>query len=110
MPVYTCTTLDDPAATNGTQAFGINNAGQIVGGYNIFAHGFLLSGGTYTTLTTAPPAPMHGALTARVRSSDNLSTAGSRTPSFSAAAPTPHLSTLTPWRSTLLHTASTIRA
>ena len=50
MPVYNYTTLDDPKATNGTQAFGINNAGQIVGGYNIFAHGFLLSGGTYATL------------------------------------------------------------
>jgi hypothetical protein len=40
MPVYTYTTLDEPNATTITQAFGINNAGQIVGGYD-FAHGFL---------------------------------------------------------------------
>jgi hypothetical protein len=40
MPVYTYTTLDDPKATGSSEAFGINNAGQIVGGYD-FAHGFL---------------------------------------------------------------------
>src|SRR5262249_41558435 len=36
----------------GTQAHGINNAGQIVGQYftNNATHGFLYSGGTYTTL------------------------------------------------------------
>jgi hypothetical protein len=34
MPVYTYTTLDDPNGSN-TQACGINNAGQIVGGYNM---------------------------------------------------------------------------
>jgi uncharacterized membrane protein len=49
MPVYNFTTLDDPNGSN-TQTYGINNAGQIVGGINIFGHGFLLSGGTYTTL------------------------------------------------------------
>ena len=48
MPVYTYTTLDDPLATNGTQAFGINAMGQIVGYYgnNSGNHGFVLSGGT----------------------------------------------------------------
>ena len=52
MPVYTYTTLDDPLATNGTAAFGINATGQIVGDYlnASGAHGLLLSGGTYTTL------------------------------------------------------------
>jgi probable HAF family extracellular repeat protein len=50
MPVYNFTTLDDPKASNGTQVYGINNAGQMVGGYDIFTHGFLLSGGTYTTV------------------------------------------------------------
>jgi probable HAF family extracellular repeat protein len=54
MPVYTYTTLNDPSATTGTKAFGINDAGQIVGGYDAGSigtvHGFLLSGGTYTTL------------------------------------------------------------
>jgi probable HAF family extracellular repeat protein len=52
MPVYTYTTLDDPSATNGTQAVGINDAGQIVGWYDNASgsNGFLYSGGTYTTL------------------------------------------------------------
>jgi probable HAF family extracellular repeat protein len=40
--------LDDPLATGFTVAYGINNAGQIVGEYQN-AHGFLLSGGVYTT-------------------------------------------------------------
>jgi len=35
MPIYTYTTLDDPASTIGiTQAFGVNDAGQIVGVYD----------------------------------------------------------------------------
>jgi probable HAF family extracellular repeat protein len=55
MPVYTFSTFDDPSASTGaTNAFGINDTGQIVGSYrdpmNVF-HGFLLSGGTYTPLT-----------------------------------------------------------
>jgi len=49
MSDYAYTTLDDPFAGNfGTAAHGINNAGQIVGSYA--GHGFLYSGGTYTTL------------------------------------------------------------
>lgn len=55
MPIYTFTTFDDPSAQTGaTSAIGINDSGQIVGGYlgtDNVAHGFLLSGGTYTTLT-----------------------------------------------------------
>jgi len=54
MPVYTYTTLDDPlrAPPGGTGALGINDMGQIVGVYSNASgtHGFLLSGGTYTTL------------------------------------------------------------
>jgi probable HAF family extracellular repeat protein len=52
MPVYTYTTLDDPFALSGTQAFGINAAGQIVGTYSNAGgnHGFLYSSGTYTIL------------------------------------------------------------
>src|SRR2546429_29484 len=52
MPVYTYTSLDDPLATGGTQAFGINDFGQIVGSYVNASgtHGFLLSGNTWTTL------------------------------------------------------------
>src|SRR5215831_17765513 len=54
MPVYNYTTLDDPLATNGAQAFGINALGQIVGDYLVGTaqHAFLYNpnGGTYTTL------------------------------------------------------------
>ena len=56
MPVYTYTTLDDPSGVMGTTtATGINNAGQIVGTYQTVTsghqiHGFLYSGGTYTTI------------------------------------------------------------
>src|SRR5256886_13830872 len=53
MPVYTYTTLDDPLATTtlGTEAFGINDSGQIVGRYysNGF-HDFFYTSGTYITL------------------------------------------------------------
>src|SRR5256885_955043 len=48
----TCTTLDDPEGT-ATHAYGINDAGQIVGTYYDASnnpHGFLYSGGGYTTL------------------------------------------------------------
>src|SRR6476620_1337121 len=53
MTVYTYTTIDDPAATNGTYAFGINDLGQIVGYYtdlSNYVHSFLYSGGIYTTI------------------------------------------------------------
>src|SRR5262249_7946957 len=53
MPVYTYTTLDDPSATTMTSAYGVNNAGQIVGSYidsSNHLHGFLLSGGVYPPL------------------------------------------------------------
>ena len=60
MPIYKYTTLDEPLASGGigTNAVGINNAGQIVGEYSDGSgiHGFLLSGGTYTTLND-PLAP-----------------------------------------------------
>src|SRR6266545_3274488 len=49
---YIFTTLDVPGSTGGTTAFGINTSGQIVGAYGDGGgqHGFLLSGGSYTTL------------------------------------------------------------
>jgi hypothetical protein len=50
----TYTTLDDPLATNGTIAAGINASGQIVGQYTDASnhiHGFLL------TITPNPPPP-----------------------------------------------------
>src|SRR5260370_26613654 len=62
MPVYTYTTFDDPLNTSGdgTLASGINDTGQIVGTYADASgvHGFLLSGGSYTTLD-APLAPQY---------------------------------------------------
>ena len=52
MPVYTYTPIDDPSAgPEGTNAWGINDAGQIVGAYfdaSGHLHGFLYSGGTFT--------------------------------------------------------------
>jgi uncharacterized membrane protein len=53
MPVQTFTTLNDPLATDHfTNATGINASGSVVGSYEASAvvHGFLLSGGTYTTI------------------------------------------------------------
>jgi hypothetical protein len=47
-PSYVYTTLDVPGSGD-TFAAGINNAGQIVGSYN-GSHGFILSGGVYSTL------------------------------------------------------------
>ena len=50
------TTLDDPNAVSSTYAFGINNAGDIVGNYvdaSGSSHGFLDSGGTFQTLGVA---------------------------------------------------------
>jgi len=48
MPVYTYTTLDDPSGA--TSAYGINNT-QIVGSYSgTGLHGFVYSGGIFTTL------------------------------------------------------------
>ena len=52
MPIFTYTTLDDPLAINRTFATGVNASGQAVGSYNDAGgngHGFLYSGGTYTT-------------------------------------------------------------
>src|SRR5262249_45186472 len=67
----TYTTIDDPLATAGTAAYGINASGQIVGLYNTGAlatHGFLYNpnSGTFTTLddplasmgTSTVPAPL----------------------------------------------------
>src|SRR2546421_12220688 len=52
MPVNIFTTIDDPLATQDTDPFGINGSGQIVGAFrtNSVFHGFVLSGGSFTTL------------------------------------------------------------
>jgi probable HAF family extracellular repeat protein len=65
MPI-TFNTFDDPSALTGTTyAYGINDTGQIVGWYydgsgNGGNHGFLLSGGTYTTLDYPGAISPHG--------------------------------------------------
>jgi uncharacterized membrane protein len=64
--IYTFQTLDAPDAVL-TEALGINGAGQIVGSYfdanatSSTGHGFLLSGGIYTTLDV-PGTPVPGTL------------------------------------------------
>jgi hypothetical protein len=53
MPVYTFNPFDDPSGFTGTtEAFGVNDADQIVGSYQNATgiHGFLESGGTFITL------------------------------------------------------------
>jgi probable HAF family extracellular repeat protein len=50
MPIFAYTTLDDPAASRGTFATGINAAGQVVGSYTDASgdsHGFIYAGGGY---------------------------------------------------------------
>jgi probable HAF family extracellular repeat protein len=68
----TYTTLDDPLAatvtTSGTEAFGINDAGQIVGTYqdsNHHYHGFLL------TIAPNPPPPVGTTADMILRGSNN---------------------------------------
>lgn len=50
-PSYQFTPIDVPGSS-GTQANGLNAAGDIVGDYYLGAapHGFLMSGGNYTTI------------------------------------------------------------
>jgi probable HAF family extracellular repeat protein len=50
---FTYTTLDDPNATAGTGAFGVNNSGQVVGTYytNTDAYGYVYNGSTYTDIS-----------------------------------------------------------
>ena len=49
---YTFTTIDVPGALGSSGAAGINNAGQIVGGFADHAgpHGYLDTGGSFTTI------------------------------------------------------------
>src|SRR5262249_16307936 len=58
MSNFAFTTLDDPSASNGTFATGINATGQVVGSYNDAsgeAHGFLYAGGRYTNFNNPDP-------------------------------------------------------
>jgi hypothetical protein len=51
------TTIDVTGTTGGTQAHGINDSGQIVGGYS--GGGFLYTDGSFTTIRppAGPPGP-----------------------------------------------------
>jgi probable HAF family extracellular repeat protein len=65
MSIYTYTTLDDPSATNGTVAMGINDWGQIVGYYSVVGlswHGFIYSNGVYTSIDDPFDGPSTGNL------------------------------------------------
>jgi uncharacterized membrane protein len=94
MPVYSYTTLNDPSATNGTIANGINASGQIVGFYASgsgvrIAHGFLLSGGAYTTFDDplASQNPDGGTFAVGINTSSQIVgfyTTGGGTMSFTA--------------------------
>jgi hypothetical protein len=73
MPVNIFTTIDDPLATQDTDPFGINGSGQIVGAFrtNSVFHGFVLSGGSFTTLDAPwPKALKLSASTMQAKSSD----------------------------------------
>jgi hypothetical protein len=78
MPIHTYTTIDDPLATNGTDAFGINDNGQIVGQYltgkSTTALSIAVAPTRASTIPWPPPpgwvqAPLRGASTRRARSS-----------------------------------------
>jgi hypothetical protein len=78
MPINIFNTFGDPLASIGTtQAFGVNGMDQIVGYYQNTSgvHGFLESGGIYTTLddpSANPQGTLHTASTARARSSGTI--------------------------------------
>src|SRR2546429_9962703 len=97
MTVYSFITIDDPFATNGTFAFGIDGKGQIVGTYRDSGgnHGFVdigIGGATLNDPSTiprrAPAPPRHSASTTMARSSGlTLTTAPSPPASSSTAGP-----------------------
>src|SRR4051812_6855666 len=61
MTTYSLVTLDEPKASNGTFAQGINDAGQVVGYYDDIqgSHGFLLNG-SYSTFTCTTQTQQSG--------------------------------------------------
>src|SRR2546430_14449653 len=72
MPIF-FTTIDGPSAVN-TDAYGINNAGQIVGGYDDGngPQGYLLSGGIYTTLNAPTIIPGHSTVATGINASAQI--------------------------------------
>ena len=65
MPVNIFNSFNDPSALVGTtQAYGVNDADQIVGYYQDGAgnHGYLLSGGVFTTLNDPSASGSNGTI------------------------------------------------
>jgi probable HAF family extracellular repeat protein len=63
-PIYSFTTFNAPGATGfGTEAFGINDSGQIVGFFfdagNTTTHGFLDTGGSFTVIDAPGASSTH---------------------------------------------------
>jgi hypothetical protein len=75
------TTVDNPNATSGSENTGINDSGQIVGAYDLNppeaghvfegAHGFLDSGGTFTTIDD-PTAGVTSTTAEKINNSGNI--------------------------------------
>jgi len=73
MPIHIFNTFNQPGVfTSGTEAFGINDVGQIVGQYSDLGgtHGFLLSGGIYTTLDD--PLGTHGTVATGINNAGQI--------------------------------------
>jgi len=75
MPIRIFTTIDEPSSRTGfNHAVGINGAGQIVGDYTDITHGathgFLYSGGAYTTLDD--PLANQGTFATGINSADQI--------------------------------------
>jgi uncharacterized membrane protein len=75
------TSIDDPNATSGSENVGINDSGQIVGAYDLNppeaghvfegSHGFLDSGGTFTTIDD-PTAGVTSTTPHKINNSGNI--------------------------------------
>ncbi len=76
MPINIFNTFNDPSALTGTtQAFGVNDTDQIVGYYQDATgnHGYLLSGGTFTTLNDPLASGSNGTIAFGINASGRLS-------------------------------------
>ena len=85
MAIYTFSSLNDPSGVGGTNPFGLNDAGQIVGIYfdsGGAVHGFLLSGSSYTNIDD--PLGINGTI------ASNINTAGQIAGDYIDSSSTPH--------------------
>jgi probable HAF family extracellular repeat protein len=72
---FTFTTIDVPGAAPGsTRAAGINNPGQIVGSFAAGAttHGFLDTGGSFTTIEVPAPPPPPGTVASGINDAGQI--------------------------------------